>query len=105
MLSLVLSGLLWVGGLVDSLERPSVLDSLSLRQLELAALAADALPKGIRPVLAGEAPRRELQEELERQLAEAEEPPRAVRRLELALLERSGGSPAELRDETDLRSC
>jgi membrane protease YdiL (CAAX protease family) len=103
MLSLVLCALLWLGGLVDSLERPSVLDSLSLRQLELAALAADALPGEVRSAVAGEEPRKALREELQRQLEEAEEPPRAVRRLELALLERSGGSVGELSDDADLR--
>ena len=44
LLSLVLSGLLWLNGLVDSLQRPSVGNALALRQLELSVLAAPALP-------------------------------------------------------------
>jgi membrane protease YdiL (CAAX protease family) len=102
MLSLVLSGLLWVGGLIDSLDRPSVMDSLSLRQLELAALAAEGLPEGLRPLLTGEAPRRDLTEELRRQMHASEEPPRALRRLELALLERSD-DPGSRLDDADLQ--
>ena len=51
LLSLVLSGLLWITGLVDSLQRPSVGNSLELRQLELTALAAPALPAGLRQAL------------------------------------------------------
>jgi membrane protease YdiL (CAAX protease family) len=102
MLSLVLSGLLWVGGLIDSLDRPSVMDSLSLRQLELAALAAEGLPEGLRPLLTGEAPRRDLTEELRRQMQASEEPPRALRRLELALLERSD-DPGSRLDDADLQ--
>ncbi len=103
LLSLSLSGLLWVGGLIDSLDRPSVVDSLSLRQLELAALTAEALPEGLRPALAGEGPRRDLTEELSRQMEASEEPPRALRRLELALLQRSGDTAPTTAGDTDLR--
>ena len=102
LLSLALCALLWVGGLIDSLERPSVVDSLSLRQLELGALAAETVPEGFRPLLAGEAPRQELKQELRRQLEASEEPPLALRRLELALLERSEAAPAGLIDDTEL---
>ncbi len=104
LLSLVLSVLLWVGGLVDSLNRPSVVDSLSLRQLELTAMAADAVPTPLKAALMGKAPRRDLQEELRRQLEASEDPPRAVQRLELALLERGaeGTDLASTADE-DLR--
>ena len=49
LLSLALSLLLWVDGLVSSLERPSAVDALGLRQMELTALAEDVLPDGIRP--------------------------------------------------------
>lgn len=102
--SLVLCALLWLNGLIDSLHRPSVVDSLSLRQLELGALASEALPEGLRTVLAGEAPRQELTRELRRQLEASEEPPLALRRLELTLLERAAAAdlPAGL-DDTDLR--
>ncbi len=103
LLSLALSTLLWVGGLIDSLERPSVVDSLSLRQLELAALTAEALPEGLRPALAGELPRRDLTEELSRQMEASEEPPKALRRLELTLLQRSGAVAPATADDTDLR--
>jgi membrane protease YdiL (CAAX protease family) len=103
LLSLALCALLWVGGLIDSLERPSVIDSLSLRQLELTALAAEAVPEGLRPLLSGENPRRELGDELRRQMEAAEEPPLALRRLERALLERDAGTAAALDDDTELR--
>ncbi len=103
LLSLALCALLWVGGLIDSLERPSVVDSLSLRQLELAALAAEAVPEELRPLLTGEDPRRDLGDELRRQMESPEEPPLALRRLERALLERDAGTPAALDDDTDLR--
>lgn len=103
LLSLALCALLWLGGLINSLERPSVVDSLSLRQLELGALAAEAVPPGLRPVLSGEAPRQDLKQELRRQLEASEEPPLALRRLELALLERSEAAPAALIDDADLR--
>lgn len=103
LLSLALCALLWLGGLIDSLERPSVVDSLSLRQLELAALTAEAVPDGLRPLLVGEDPRRELGDELRRQMEAAEEPPLALRRLERALLERDAGTPTLLDDDTGLR--
>ncbi|MCP9858041.1 CPBP family intramembrane metalloprotease [Cyanobium sp. Cruz-8D1] len=103
LLSLALCALLWLGGLIDSLERPSVVDSLSLRQLELGSLAAEAVPPGLRPILSGEAPRQDLTEELRRQLEASEEPPLALRRLELALLERSEADPAGLIDAIELR--
>ena len=89
LVSLALSLLLWWNGLVESLERPSVMDSLSLRQLELTALATDALPESLRSGLAGDAPRKALVKELERQFEAAEAPAPVVRRLELELLQRS----------------
>ena len=54
LISLVLSGLLWLSGLVDSLQRPSVGNDLELRQQELAALAAPGLPPSLGRALAGE---------------------------------------------------
>lgn len=80
-----------------------MVDSLSLRQLELGSLAAEAVPPGLRPILSGEAPRQDLTEELRRQLEASEEPPLALRRLELALLERSEADPAGLIDAIELR--
>ncbi|MEB3333335.1 MAG: CPBP family intramembrane glutamic endopeptidase [Synechococcaceae cyanobacterium] len=90
---LVFSALIWFQGLIASLERPSVLDQLSLRQMELAVLAADTVPPPLRTVVSGEDPRGDLTRELERQLAAAAGPAPAVRRLELALLRRSGSDP------------
>ena len=52
LISLVLSGLLWLSGLVDSLQRPSVGNDLELRQQELAALAAPGLPPSLGRALA-----------------------------------------------------
>ncbi len=92
LLSLLLSGLLWIGGLLDSLQRPSVVDALSLRQLELATLAAEVVPAGLRQALIGAAPRTELAGELQRQMETSELPPPAAQRLKLALLRR--GDPA-----------
>ena len=92
LLTLLFSSWLWLAGLLDSLEQPSVMDALSLRQLELATLAAEALPDNLRPSLSGPDPRGELAAELERQLDAAELPPPATQRLELALLHR--GEPA-----------
>jgi membrane protease YdiL (CAAX protease family) len=64
LLSLALSLLLWLNGLVDSLSRPSVGQSLNRRQLELAVLAEPQLPAPWRPLLAGPQPRRALAEAL-----------------------------------------
>ena len=74
---------------MESLDRPSVMNSLSLRQLELTALATDALPESLRAGLSGDEPRKALIEELERQFETSETPSPAVRRLELELLKRS----------------
>lgn len=64
LLSLALSLLLWLNGLLDSLSRPSVGQSLNRRQLELAVLAEPQLPAPWRPLLAGPQPRRALTEAL-----------------------------------------
>lgn len=89
LITLALSLLLWLNGLLGSLSRPSVLDTLSLRQLELVALASDAVPPPLRPLLTGEDPRADLAKELERQISEARLPAPALERLELALLKGS----------------
>jgi membrane protease YdiL (CAAX protease family) len=107
LLALLLSAWLWIGGLADSLGRPSVVDSLSLRQLELATLAADVLPPELRPALVGAEPRTELANELKRQMEASELPAPAARRLELILLRRSAPSPAPAGggdSEADLRA-
>ncbi|MFM7087618.1 MAG: lysostaphin resistance A-like protein [Cyanobium sp.] len=87
LLSLVLSLMIWLGGLLDSLERPFVGDALSQRQLELTALAAEAVPEPLRTNLFGSAPRAELQRELERRSRDGTLPAPAALRLELLLLD------------------
>ncbi|MEY2644990.1 MAG: hypothetical protein RLZZ611_1639 [Cyanobacteriota bacterium] len=89
LISLALSLLLWLNGLVDSLSRPSVGGDLNLRQLELAVLAEPQLPASLQSFLAGadpsEALDRALAEEIRRG-AEAGAPAPAELRLERALL-------------------
>jgi membrane protease YdiL (CAAX protease family) len=92
---LLLSALLWLDGLVGSVDRPSVNHSLNIRQLELAAMAADGVPLPMRAPLFGEHPRQSLAEELENDIKDANPPATAEQRLELALLQRAAG-------ETDL---
>ncbi len=91
LLSLSLSLLLWGGGLVDSLQRPSVADALSLRQLELGVLAAEVVPEAVRPALLGPDPRAELAREMSSRMETTETPAPVVERLVLTLLEDSGG--------------
>ncbi len=91
LLSLVLSGLLWLNGLVDSLQRPSVGNALALRQLELSVLAAPALPAPLRGLLGGGAPAKSLREALEQQIDQSEEPSPPGQVLELALLVQQAG--------------
>ncbi len=94
LLSLLLTGLLWFNGLVDSFDRPTVGNALQLRQLELVALAAPALPVGLQEPLGAEQPRQALRNELERQVNGATEPAAAEWQLQLALLEQQLGDPA-----------
>ena len=105
LISLGLSLLLWLNGLVDSLARPSVGDALNLHQLELTALAGELLPPALREPLVGRDPRAELARELKRQIAASPLPAPLVQRLELALLER-GREPlavaSQLRDLTEM---
>ena len=75
LVSLVLTGLLWLNGLVDSLQRPSVSNDLEWRQQELAALAAPALPPILGRALAGEQPLEALRLALQTQLADRSLPP------------------------------
>ena len=91
----MLSALLWLNGLVDSLQRPSVGNALALRQLELSVLAAPALPAPLKGLLGGVAPATTLREQLENQIdqSEAPAPPRQV--LELALLVQQAGDSAK----------
>lgn len=95
LLSLVLSGLLWLNGLVDSLQRPSVGNALALRQLELSVLAAPALPAPLKGLLGGVAPAASLREELEQQIDQSEAPAPPAQVLELALLVQQAGDSAK----------
>ena len=65
LVSLALSLLLWLNGLIDSLSRPSVGNDLNRRQLELAVLAEPNLSQPLRPVLAGADPLASLSEALQ----------------------------------------
>jgi len=95
LLSLVLSGLLWINGLLDSLQRPSVGDALALRQLELTVLAAPAVPPPLRPLLDGEAPASHLREELSKQRDQGQPPLPPAQVLELALLSNQAGQQSQ----------
>ena len=95
LLSLVLSALLWLNGLVDSLQRPSVGNALALRQLELSVLAAPALPAPLKGLLGGVAPATSLREELEHQMDQSEAPSPPGQVLELALLVQQAGDSAK----------
>ena len=86
LLALALSLVLWTEGLLGSLERPSVLDALGVRQMEVAALAAEGLPAPWQSVLVGDDPRGSLSHELERQIKASAQPASAVQSLEMALL-------------------
>ncbi|MFM8259243.1 MAG: lysostaphin resistance A-like protein [Vulcanococcus sp.] len=98
LLSLALSLLLWLNGLVDSLSRPSVGQALNLRQLELAVEAAPALPPALQPLLGSPPPLQALDQALATSLqrqAEAGVPAPAALRLERALLLQRLDRPAE----------
>jgi membrane protease YdiL (CAAX protease family) len=95
LLSLLLSLLLWINGLLDSLQRPSVGNALSQRQLELAILAAPQLPGNVKTAFVGAAPERQLLDELNRQAtstSEAGDPETGAKLLERGLLEASLGN-------------
>jgi hypothetical protein len=53
LISVGLTLLLWINGLLESLQRPSVGNTLNQRQLELAVLAAPQLPANLRAPLVG----------------------------------------------------
>ncbi|MCP9818223.1 CPBP family intramembrane metalloprotease [Synechococcus sp. Cruz-9H2] len=110
MVSLLLSLLLWLNGLLESLERPSVGNDLSRRQLELSALAAPAIPPSLQPLLVGEDPGGLLLAELEQQAEEGGDSTTAsaaaqasgerearISLLERALLQLRQGQPAAAR--------
>ena len=99
LLSLVLTGLLWFNGLLESLQRPSVGNALALRQLELQVLAEPAIPPAGRALLGGQAPLKQLRDELRHQIDQAQTPPPPSQALELALLNAQAGQAEQARQE------
>lgn len=95
LLSLGLCLLLWISGLQQSLQRPSVNDALTLRQLELAVQAEEQLPAGLRRRLGMNQARQTLARELRQGVEAPAGAPQPERTLELALLE--PGSQRQLR--------
>ncbi len=107
LVSLAISLLLWLNGLVGSLQRPSVGNDLNRRQLELAVLAEPVLPPSLRPLLAGTDPKGALAKELQNQITALEEagtPAPVDLQLETQWLRqgeaRAGLAEAELPDAT-----
>ena len=98
----VLTALLWFNGLVGSSERPTVGNALQLRQLELAALAAPALPAGLQGFLGDAPPRQALRQELARQVRAGAEPAAAEWQLQLVLLDQQLGDPAQARRQLEV---
>jgi len=98
LVSLALSLLLWLNGLVDSLSRPSVGNALNRRQLELAVLAEPQLSGPLRNLLAGRNPVDTLRQALAEAITDAREAgqsPDPDLLLEQALLlRRQGQAPA-----------
>jgi membrane protease YdiL (CAAX protease family) len=78
LVSLALSLLLWLNGLIDSLSRPSVGNDLNRRQLELAVLAEPELSGPLRSVLAGRNPTETLRQAIADELQEAREAGRSL---------------------------
>jgi uncharacterized protein len=99
LVSLLLSGLLWINGLVGSLDRPSVGNALTLRQLQLQLLAAPALPEQLRPLLTGADPEAALAAQLQQQRDADPGPGAPDPLLQQALLQRRQGDDAALRQQ------
>ncbi len=91
LLSLALCALLWINGLLESLERPSVSQSLSVRQLQLELLAAPALPPSLRSLLIGADAPAQLAQQLQLQRAQDPGPGTPDQLLQLLLLQRQQG--------------
>ncbi|MFM8526305.1 MAG: lysostaphin resistance A-like protein [Cyanobacteriota bacterium] len=102
LLSVSLSLLLWLGGLIESLQRPSVGGDLALLQLELALLAEPALPPPLKAVLLGSDPRAALLKEMTSQEQGADQAISPAQRLQRALLFELAHQPAEA--HADLQS-
>ncbi len=73
LVSLALSLLLWLNGLIDSLNRPSVGNDLNRRQLELAVLAEPQLNGSLHNLLAGRQPVDTLRKALAEEINDARE--------------------------------
>lgn len=93
-LSLALTALVWLNGLVGSLERPSVGNALAVRQLQLEVQAAPAVPPQWRPWLIRRDPRAALAEALQTALDGAPGPGDGDSMLQLALLRHDLGELA-----------
>ena len=108
LLSLALSILLWLNGLIESLNRPSVGSTLNLRQLELTVLAAPNLEPPLRQWLAPGDPLATLSKALGEQITQNAEAGRTSSPdllLELALVQaRSGQSDLATRTLSSLQS-
>jgi uncharacterized protein len=88
LLSLALSALLWISGLLESLDRPSVNQSLTVRQLQLELQAAPALPPPVRSLLISSDAPAQLAEQLEQQRRQEPGPGTPDQLLQLVLLQR-----------------
>lgn len=98
LVSLALSLLLWLNGLIESLNRPSIGHDLNRRQLELAVLAEPTLNGPFKPFIAGRAPLQTLKEALSKELQEAHEDGASINptlELEQALVLRRLGNEAQ----------
>ncbi len=91
LISLLLTALLWINGLLTSLERPSVGNSLQRRQLELAVLAEPQLRSPLGAMLLGPDPAEALRQELGRQAGTAQQALPPQQRYTWALLEHLAG--------------
>jgi membrane protease YdiL (CAAX protease family) len=101
LLCLLITGLLWLNGLLLSLEKPTVTGALDQRQLELRALAMPAAPPSLQPLLTGVDPLEELRQSLLAQDDADPGPGQGEPLLQLALLQQRQGQDikaSQLRD-------
>ena len=78
LVTLALSLLRWLNGLIDSLSRPSVGHDLNRRQLELAVLAEPSLSGPLQSLLVGRNPQQALAEAINTELKLAQEAGRTI---------------------------
>lgn len=95
LLCLLITGLLWLNGLLLSLQKPTVTGALDQRQLELRALAMPAAPPSLQPLLTGADPLDELRQSLLDQDDADPGPGQGEPLLQLALLQQRQGQDAE----------